>query len=714
MPHSTESSSRPDTGLQCLVLLARFHQVAADAAQIRHQFGQGGEVLDPGDLVRAARYLTLKARVATGTWDDLVTMPLPAIARHRDGHYFILAKMAGDKVLVQDPLEPRPQTLPKTLLAQSWTGELILITRRALLPGATGQFGFGWFIPAIARYRKHIGEVLLASLFIQLFALVTPLFFQVMIDKVLVHKGLSTLDVLALGLLVVCVFDVVLNGMRAYLLAHTSSRVDVSLGAQLFRHLLALPAGYFKARRVGDTVARVRELDTIRNFLTGSALTLVIDLFFTLVFFAVMYLYSPLLTSLVLGSLPFYVLLCVSVTPFLRSRLQEKFKRGAESQSFLVESVTGVETLKAMAVEPQLQRRWEELLAAYVTAGFRSGNLNNIASQAAGLIGKVVTVAILWEGATLVMEDALSVGQLIAFNMLAGRISAPILRLSQLWQEFQQAALSVQRLGDILNTPAESGHDPNRSTLPGLRGHVRFEHVSFRYQSERPDALDDVDLEFRAGEVVGIVGRSGSGKSTLAKLLQRLYVPDRGRITVDGVDIALVQPAWLRRQVGVVLQDSFLFNRSVKENIALTDPGAPVESVMQVARMAGAHEFIVELPQGYDTVVGEQASLLSGGQKQRLAIARALLNGPRILILDEATSALDYESERIIRNNMQAICADRTVLIIAHRLSTLRTADRIIVLDRGRVIEQGTHRELLCMQGQYAHLHALQLGAGVA
>lgn len=714
MPHSVSGDETLDTGIQCLVILARFQQVAADVNQLQHQFGQQGRPLNDEDLVRAARYLKLKAKISKSNWGDLANTPLPAMAKHQDGHYFIIGKQTDDKVLIQDPLEQRPLNLPRDIFERSWSGELILISKRSLLPGITGQFDFSWFIPAILKYKKHIGEVLLASFFIQLFALITPLFFQVIIDKVLVHKGLTTLDVLAFGLLVISIFDVVLNGLRTYLLSHTTNRVDVSLGTQLFHHLTTLPIGFFKARRVGDTVARVRELDTIRNFLTGSALTLVIDLFFIVIFFGVMYIYSPTLTWVVLGSIPFYIILSLLITPVLRSRLNEKFRRGAENQSFLVETVTGVETVKSMAVEPQMQRRWEEQLAAYVSCSFRSSNLNNIANQVAGLINKVVTVLILWVGASLVIAGDLSVGQLIAFNMLAGRVSAPILRLTQLWQEFQQAGISVQRLGDILNTPTEPGHDPNRTTLPEIKGQVAFEHVSFRYDPDRPETLKNIDLEFRPGEIVGIVGRSGSGKSTLAKLLQCLYVPESGRILVDGVDISLVQPAWLRRQVGVVLQESFLFNRSVKENIAIADPGAPVDKVMQAAKMAGAHEFIIELPEGYDTVVGEQASILSGGQKQRLAIARALMNNPRILIFDEATSALDYESERMIQDNMQSICKDRTVFIIAHRLSTVRSASRIIVLDHGQVIEQGSHSELVKLGGQYAQLHAHQLGDDVA
>jgi subfamily B ATP-binding cassette protein HlyB/CyaB len=390
--------------------------------------------------------------------------------------------------------------------------------------------------------------------------------------------------------------------------------------------------------------------------------------------------------------------------------VQEKFRHGAENQAFIVESVTGMDTVKAMAVEPQMQRRWEDQLAAYVSASFRAMNLGNIAGQGAALINKVVTVLILWVGAGLVMQGAMTVGMLIAFNMIAGRISAPILRLVQLWQDFQQAGISLQRLGDVLNAPPEPGHDPNRTSLPDLKGEIRFDHVTFSYEPNRPPVIRDLALTIRAGEVIGIVGRSGSGKSTLTRLVQRLYVPDAGRVLVDGVDLAMVDPAWLRRQVGVVLQDSFLFNRSVRDNIALAEPGTPMDRVVQAARLAGAHEFILELAQGYDTVVGEQAGMLSGGQKQRLAIARALLANPRILIFDEATSALDYESEHMIQQNMRAICQGRTVLIIAHRLSTVRRANRIVVMDGGRIVEAGSHRNLLAHDGLYARLHRLQSG----
>lgn len=699
-----------DTGLACLIMLARYHQVAADSSQIQHQYGVSGEVFTADSVVRATRRLGLKSKQTKSSINKLAKTPLPAIAQDVDGKFFILAQVKEDKVLIQDPIVGRPESIELPDFERRWSGVLILFTKRTLLGNESGKFDFSWFIPSILKYKKLIGEVLLASFFIQLFALMTPLFFQVVIDKVLVHKGLTTLDVLAVGLLVISLFDVVLNGLRTYVFSHTTNRVDVTLGSKLFDHMMRLPINYFKARQVGNIVARVRELDTIRNFITSSALTLLIDLFFTFVFFAVMYFYSPLLTYIVLGSIPFYIILSIIITPILRSRVEEQFKRGAANQAFLTESITGVETLKAMAVEPQMQRRWEEQLAGYVAASFKAANLGNIANQTAGFVNKVTTVLILWVGATLVVKGDLSIGQLIAFNMIAGRVSGPILKLVQLWQDFQQAGISVQRLGDILNAPTEPGHNPNRTSLPALKGQVTLDHVTFRYQPERPPVLNGLSLETKPGEIIGIVGRSGSGKSTLAKLIQRMYVPEAGRVLVDGVDLAQVDPAWLRRQVGVVLQENFLFNRSVKDNIALADPGIPMEKVVEVAKLAGAHEFILELAEGYDTSVGEQGSVLSGGQKQRIAIARALISNPRILIFDEATSALDYESERVIQDNMRAICHNRTVFIIAHRLSTVRNADRIVVIEQGRIIEEGNHFTLLNKGGQYAKLHAYQTG----
>ncbi len=702
-----------DSGLYCLTVVARLHGLPADPRAISHQFGGHGRAFSSSDLVRAARWLGLKARATKSHWTRLAVTPLPAVIKFASGDFAVLAGVRDNDVLLKRAQRGEPDLLTRETFLKEWHGDIILIARRASVADPFRQFDFSWFIPALVRYRRLFDEVLLASLALQLLAIVTPIFFQVVIDKVLVHRGLSTLDVLCLGLLIVSAFEVLLGLLRTYVLAHTTNRVDVRLGANLFTHLLRLPIAYFEARRVGDTVARVRELESIRNFLTGSALTLSIDLLFTVVFFAMLLLYSPMLTLIVAGSLPLYVLLAAGVTPLFRARLEEKFNRGAEAQSYLVETVSTIETLKASAVEPQQARRWEELLAASTAASFRTLNLGNLAGQGAGFIQKVTTVLILWLGARLVIEGKLTIGELVAFNMIAGRISAPILRLAQLWHEFQQAGVSVRRLGDILNAHPEPAHNPGRTSLPALAGRITFDHVHFRYRPDRPEVLQGLSFDIAPGKVIGIVGPSGSGKSTLAKLIQRLQVPTQGRVLVDGQDLAQLDPTWLRRHVGVVLQENRLFNRTVRENIALRDPALPMEVVLQAAKLAGAHDFILELAEGYDTVVGEQGATLSGGQRQRVALARALVTDPRILILDEATSALDYESEAIIQANMRHITRGRTVIVIAHRLTAVRHADEILVLEHGRVIERGTHKELVERAGSYARLYSHQADGAV-
>jgi ATP-binding cassette, subfamily B, bacterial HlyB/CyaB len=704
----TPANPAADPGLVALVMMLQFLGLPADPRQIHHQVG--GVAVGPSEMLRCAKRLEIKARLVTTSWKRLATTPFPAIACLRDGGFLIIGKTDDNKAVVQAPGAPRPTLMTRAEFVAAWDGRLVLMTRRAGLVDLGRRFDITWFMGAIHKYRGLLSEVLLASFFLQIFALVSPLFFQVVIDKVLVHQSLRTLDVLVAGLVAISVFEVVLGILRTHLFSHTSNRIDVELGARLFHHLLALPLTYFQARRVGDTVARVRELENLRNFITGSALTLVIDLFFTFVFLALMAFYSPLLTLIVLASFPFYVAISAGVTPLFRYRLDEKFKRGAENQSFLVESVTGVETLKSMAVEPQMQRRWEEQLAGYVASSFRVVSLGNLASQGVQFVNKLNTAALLYFGATLVIDGSLTVGELVAFNMLSSRVTAPVLRLAQLWQDFHQARLSVTRLGDILNTTAEPTYRPGRAALPTIRGEVTFEHVRFRYRIDGPEVLHDVSLKIPAGQIVGIVGSSGSGKSTLGKLVQRLYLPESGRVLVDGTDLAAVDPAWLRRQVGIVLQENILFNRSVRDNIALADPALPMERVVAAAKLAGAHDFVLELQDGYDTVIGERGATLSGGQRQRIAIARALVTNPRILIFDEATSALDYESERMIQQNMREITAGRTVLIIAHRLSTVRMADRIITIERGRLVEDGSHEQLIGTGGRYATLHRVQAG----
>ena len=699
-----------------LLMMASFHGIAADEAQLRHEFGCAG--FDTQTLMLAAQRLGLTVKRVRQPVERLDHAPLPAIVIDQTGRYFIVAKYdastaASPKMLIQRPGEP-PTVLMLTDFLALWSGEMIFFTSKASLAGEIAKFDFTWFIPAIVKYRKLLNEILLISLVLQIIGLVTPMFFQVVMDKVLVNHAMKTLNVIAIGLICATLFEAVLSAIRTWVFAHTSSKIDVELGARLFRHLLNLPLAYFQARRVGDSVARIRELETIRSFLTGNAMTLVLDLMFSFIFLGVMLWYSVSLTLIVLVSIPLYVALSVLFTPVIRNRLNDKFNKGAENQSFLVETINGIDTVKAMAVEPRWIHKWDQQLAAYVTAGLSVTNAVTIASSGASLISKLVTAAIMWLGASLVIDQKMTVGELVAFNMLAVQVASPILRLAQLWNDFQQVGISMVRLGDILNARTESAGQKTR--LPRLSGSIVFDQVSFRYRPDAPEVIRGISTEIAPGEIIGIVGRSGSGKSTLTKLVQRLYVPDRGRVLIDGQDIAIIDTTSLRQQMGVVLQENMLFNRSIRDNIALANPILPIETIIAAAQLAGAHEFICELPQGYDTQVGEHGTGLSGGQRQRIAIARALITNPRILIFDEATSALDYESEKIIQDNMRKICQGRTVLIIAHRLSAVREANRIIVMDRGQIVEIGTHEELLRnSDGIYAHLYALQQGnAGVA
>ena len=711
---ASTSNSQVDSGLGSLLMMAGFHSIAADPEKIIHEFGR--EPFSVNTLLLAAQSLGMKARLVKQDPERLDRCPLPAIAIDRDGGFLILAKYdSGDtldsntpRVLVQRP-GGSPEVLTIDVFLSLWSGQLVFLTSKASYAGDVARFDFTWFIPAIVKYRRLLGEVLLISLVLQIIGLVTPLFFQVVMDKVLVNNAMKTLNVIAIGLICAIIFEILLTGIRTYVFAHTSSKIDVELGARLFRHLLNLPISYFQARRVGDSVARVRELENIRSFLTGNGLMVVLDVMFSIIFIAVMLWYSAKLTLIVVISIPIYVALSIIFTPVIRARLDQKFNKGAENQAFLVETISGVDTVKAMAVEPRWVHKWEQQLAGYVAAGLAVSNVGVLANGGVNLVSKLVTAGIMWMGATLVIDGKMTVGELVAFNMLAGQVSSPILRLAQLWNDFQQVGISMSRLGDILNTRTEISGDKTR--IPEVQGSVEFDQVSFRYRPDTPDVLRAVNLKIEPGEVIGIVGRSGSGKSTLTKLVQRLYVPDRGRVLIDGQDIGIIDTTSLRHQIGVVLQENNLFNRSVRDNIALANPVLPIEDIIEAAKLAGAHEFICELPEGYDTIVGEHGTGLSGGQRQRIAIARALITNPRILIFDEATSALDYESEKIIQDNMSQICSDRTVLIIAHRLSAVRDANRIVVMERGQIAEIGTHADLLKNpQGIYRHLYQLQLG----
>ncbi|MFZ2306349.1 MAG: type I secretion system permease/ATPase [Rhodoferax sp.] len=708
--------------MEMLRLYTQLHHIHLDNDQLEHQFASfdkdgNAMALGVGEMIRALQALGFDATLRSGPRRDLDARALPALMPMRDGSMMLVGNLeqgAGEQgAMVMVAGDPQPRKISLREFDGLFAGQWIVATRAQTVPqtpDASGQpaaepFGLGWFWQALRKYRGLMGEILLASLFVQIIALVTPLIFQVVIDKVLTHRTLSTLDVMVLALLGVSIFEVVLGAMRHYLLSHTTNRVDVELGAKLFKHLLHLPLSYFESRRSGDTVARVRELENARNFLTGQALTSWLDLLFAIVYLAVMLYYSVTLTLVVILALPIFFGASALITPLLRKKLEDKFALGAENQAYLVETVTSMETLKSHAVEPQWQREWERRMAAYVHTAFEGGHMGNATNQFINLASKVLTVVLLWLGARLVIDGELTVGGLIAFNMLSGRVNAPILKLSSLWQDFTQMKVSIKRLADIMDASPEPAFQPHRSTPPAIQGRVTFEHVSFRYSPKAPEVLTDLSFDVRPGEVIGLVGVSGAGKTTLTRLIQRLYSPDSGRILIDGMDLNLVDTAWLRRQIGVVGQDTLLFNRTVRENIALADPSLKMDAVIEAAKLAGAHDFIAQLPEGYDTVIGERGGKLSGGQRARVAIARALATQPKLLLLDEATASLDYESERLIHDNMASIAEGRTVFMVAHRLSTLRMADRILVLENGRLIEAGGHTSLLSSGGRYASLY---------
>jgi ATP-binding cassette, subfamily B, bacterial HlyB/CyaB len=709
-PPASETTT-VDGGLRALCGIAAYYRIGVDPVQLARELALLDRKADEADLIRAARIVGLKARLVTGVCAErLAKLPTPAIVRVKSGAVLVLGGRGPSGLYrLLDPISHASREASLEEVVGEIGGQALLIARRIGGAGVGPRtFGFQWFLPTIWRYRRPLGHVLAASLFVQIFALTTPLFFQVIVDKVLVHKGYETLFVLVGGLAVIGLFDVALQYLRTYALSHTTNRIDVELGQRLFAHLLRLPMAYFETRSAGQTVARVRELETIRSFLTGQGLFSAIDLLFTFVFIGVMFAYSWDLTWIVLATIPVYVMIGFGVRAPLRDLIKEKFNRGAASQQFLVETIVGVNTIKASAVEPIMRSQWEEKLAAYVKTSFSATMLGSGGQLAIQYVSKLTTAGLLLFGAKAVIDGEMTVGALVAFNMIATQAVQPIIRLSQIWQDFQQAQISIERLGDILNAPPEPA-PMTRLLPPTPRGAIELRRVSFRYRPGGGDVLKDLSLSIRAGESIGIVGPSGSGKSTLTKLVQRLYLPSEGQVFLDGADLSQVDPAWLRSHIGVVLQENLLFNRTIHENIAFANPAMPRAQVIEIARLSGADEFIDKLSEGYDTMIEERGANLSGGQRQRIAIARALATNPRILIFDEATSALDYDSERIIQRNMRRIAKNRTVIIIAHRLAAVRSCHRIAGIADGRIVEVGSHDELLRRPGGlYAYLWGLQ------
>lgn len=700
-----------NTGLVSLEIIARMNNVDIDMRSIVREYAISSVDITPEELIRIAKNKGFKVKLKKNLKikDFPKNYPLPAIVQLKNEDYLVILgiKHEETKVLTLKPLSNQPEVHIIDEFQEEIKDFVLVLSHKANVTDV--KFGFKWFFNEIYKYKKIIAQVLLGSFVIQLFGLVTPLFTQVILDKVLVNRTISTLDVLAFAFVVVAIFELLLNLSRNYIFIHTTNKIDAKLGAKLFKHLFQLYYTYFETRQVGNIAARVRELDRIREFITDKSVSVLIDAFFSLVFLAIMFVYSPKLTFISLGFLAIIAIIYVTITPELRERLEEKFQMGAHSNSYLVESITGVQTVKSLAIEGSMFKKWEDKLGKYLKSSFNLAIIGNFTGSICGFLQKGMTIAILYVGVMLVIDNKLTIGQLIAFQMFSGQFSAPMLRLVGLWNEFQQTLLAVDRIGDILNSPIEL-QSKSAITLSHVNGDIKVEHLSFKYNVEAPYVLNDINLDIKAGQKIGFVGRSGSGKSTIAKLIQRLYYATQGTIYIDGIDIRNINPVWLRTNIGIVLQENYLFSGTIKDNISLPRPNVPMEGIIQAAKIAGAHEFISKLPKGYDTEVGERGSSLSGGQKQRIAIARALISNPKILIFDEATSALDYESEKIIKDNMAMISKGRTTIVIAHRLSTIKDCDLIVCFDNGQIVEIGTHEDLLQKDSYYKKLYLAQAG----
>ncbi|MDX7997636.1 type I secretion system permease/ATPase [Xenorhabdus sp. Reich] len=650
-------------------------------------------------LNRLKKECNIKIKNKYSIKKKLESISLPAILFSNEGLPFILAKYDEQRVLIQKPHQGSPEILDKAEFISLWNGRWLKIEQKG------SKFNIRWFIPEFVRQKKNLTEILLFSFVLQILALISPLVVQVVMDKVLVHQAFSTLDVLIFGLVVAGLIEVILRGLREYQYAHTANRIDIKLGLKLVQHLFGLPLLFFKSRQVGAIVTRVRELETIREFLTGSMFTLCIDVLFMFVFIYVMSLLSGTLTLIFLLTIPFYALLAWWVTPKIEKAVEKQFTHSAINTSFLTETVAGAETLKSLAAEPRFIRRWDSQTEQMISTSYDVQQWDNRSGHLVMMLQKVTSAVIIWLGASEVLSLHMTIGQLIAFNMMVSHTQQPLAKLVQLWGQFIRSRIAIDKLGDMLNLPTEqqSGNEQ-----VALQGAIAFSDIVFRYQPDLPPTINHFTLDIRAGETVGIVGTSGSGKSTLARLLLRLYTPESGTITLDGIPLQNLNIESIRQQVGIVLQENFLFNKTVYENLSQSCPDAPLSTIVEAAILAGAHDFILRMPMGYDTVIAEGGQSLSGGQRQRLAIARTLLSDPKILILDEATSALDDESQAIIQSNMAGIAQNRTVITIAHRLSTVRQCDRIIVLHQGQIIEQGSHEQLLQQGKHYRKLWQLQ------
>lgn len=703
--------SETDCGAACLAMSLRYYGKHVSINRLRDLANVSREGATLHSIAEAAETVGFHTRGIRASYDHLLNIDLPAIAHWEGFHYIVLYEVQPDRVVVADPAIGL-RKLTREEFEKGWTGYLLLLTPTPKIENVEeSKTTFGRFLPLLRPYRTLLFEIFLASLVLQLFGLATPIFTQVIVDKVLVQKSTSMLNVLLIGMLMIAVFQTATTALRYYLLVHTTRRIDMQMVVNFYRHVLSLPMRYFEERKVGDILKRFNENARIRDFLTGRALSVVLDCLMVFVYLGLMFYYNVKLTLLALAFLPGYVILTIVVTPIFKRQYREAFEKSAEADSQMVESVTGVGTVKATAAERRVRWKLEGLIVQSLNVQFRSA-LSGMATISIGnMIQTLNVVFLFWYGARLVINGELSVGQLVAFNVLVVSLTRPILSLVDLWREFQEINIALERLNDVFDAKPEE--DPTKQALinmPRIRGHIKFDNVTFRYPTRGDkNALQNINLEILPGQTIALVGRSGSGKTTFANMLLRLHQPNEGRIFIDGYDLRQVAINSLRSQVGVVPQDVFLFSGTIRENIAFGDPDAPLEQVVGAAMLAGAHEFVSELPLGYETKIGERGQSLSGGQKQRIAIARALFKKPRILIFDEATSALDTESERAIQQNLDQILKDRTTLIIAHRLSTVRNADVIVVMDRGTVREVGDHYSLIAQKGIYYYLNSQQL-----
>ncbi|NEO95375.1 MAG: peptidase domain-containing ABC transporter, partial [Moorea sp. SIO3G5] len=634
-----------------------------------------------------------------------------AIVHWEGKHYIVVYEITRKRVIVCDPAIGQ-RSLTHREFNADWTGYALLLQPTALLKDAKETTTPFWqFFELIKPHGLVVLEVFLASLFIQIFGLITPLFTQLILDRVVVQRSGLTLMAVGLGLLIFSLFRVAMMGLRQYLLDHTANKVDAALIVGFIRHTLRLPLSFFESRYVGDIISRVQENRKIERFLTGEALSILLDLLTVFIYVGLMVWYSWKMALLALVIVPPFLLLALIATPFLRRISREIFQSTAKENSYLIEALSGVSTVKSTAVEQTVRWHWEELLNKEIKTSFDGQIISNRLQIFSNAIEAVVTTSLLWYGAWLVIQNQLTIGQLVAFNMLLGNIITPFQRLTVLWNQFQEVVIAMERINDVLDAePEEDLLNQARQSLPSIQGHIAFDNVTFRYHSESDlNVLENLSFQVKPGQMVALVGRSGSGKTTISKLVLGLYPPTDGKVLIDGLDITSLSLGSLRSQVGVVDQDTFLFGGTIRENISLGHPAASLDEIIEAARLAGADEFIKQLPMGYETQIGEGGGTLSGGQRQRIAIARALLGNPKLLVLDEATSHLDAESERIIQQNLTQILKGRTTLVIAHRLSTVRNADLILVLDRGVLIESGTHQELMAKRGHYYYLNHQQL-----